>query len=152
MKNISKLFFVVIMLLFVASVVVGQDMASLRRKSEETVKAKNPQWKLITKQERGNQITYQWGTEKAEVTLTIFYGASTQEASEKMTKAIDYLSVGPGDKVRGFGDEAYLWKTPSNGYAGIRFRKANVYFDLSASSITLVEDLARKLAKHVPEP
>ena len=64
MKNISKLFFVVIMLLFVASVVVGQDMASLRRKSEETLKAKNPQWKLITKQERGNQITYQWGPKK----------------------------------------------------------------------------------------
>ena len=47
------------------------------------------------------------------------------------------------------GDEAYLWKTEGNGFAGIRFRKANVYIDLSGSSVALVEDLARKLANHV---
>ena len=59
------------------------------------------------------------------------------------------LSIGPGKELAGIGDEAYLWKTEGNGFAGIRFRKANVYIDLSGSSVAQVEDLAKELAHHV---
>lgn len=124
-------------------------MPSLRKNAEDTVKAKNPAWRLITKQERGKEITYQWGNNKADVTLTIFYGTSQQEAIDRMKRAVDSLSVGPGKQLADIGDEACLWKTEGNGFAGIRFRKANVYIDLSGSSVALVEDLAKKLANHV---
>jgi hypothetical protein len=147
MKNLLMGLFLVSVLVCIASTVVSQDMPSLRKNAEDTVKAKNPAWRLITKQERGKEITYQWGNNKADVTLTIFYGTSQQEAIDRMKRGVDSLSVGPGKELA-IGDEAYLWKT-GNGFAGIRFRKANVYIDLSGSSVALVEDLARKLANHV---
>lgn len=149
MKNLSMVLFLVSVLLCFAISVVGQDMPSFRKNAEETVKAKNPAWKLITKQERDKEITYQWGNDKADVTLTIFYGTSQLEAIDRMKKALDSLSVGPGKELAGIGDEAYLWKTEGSGFAGIRFRKANVYIDLSGSSVALVEDLAKKLANHI---
>lgn len=149
MKNLLMSLFLVSFLVCIASTVVSQDMPSLRKNAEDTVKAKNPAWRLLTKQERGKEITYQWGNNKADVTLTIFYGTSQQEAMDRMKRAVDSLSVGPAKQLADIGDEAYLWKTEGNGFAGIRFRKANVYIDLSGSSVALVEDLARKLANHV---
>ena len=149
-KTLSSTLFLVVVSMFVVSAVMAQDMASLRRKSEETVKTTKPEWKLITKQERGKHITYQWGDEKAYLTLMIFHGSSEQEAAEKLREFLDFvISVGPDKKLTGYGDEAYLWVTKGKGYAAIRFRKANVFFDVSGTSQALVEDLAKKLANHV---
>ena len=64
-----------------------------------------------TKQERDQQITYQWGLEKADVMVTIFYGASRADAAQKMSYAVSHISVGPDVKLKGLGDEAYLWKS-----------------------------------------
>src|SRR5215217_4694119 len=81
----------------VAMTVMPQDMPSLRRRAEEIVKAKNPDWKLIRKQEREREVTYLWGpNEKADVVLTVFYGASKQEAADRMRATLNRLSMGPG--------------------------------------------------------
>lgn len=149
MKNLSTMLFVIFVLPFFVGRVVAQDMATFRQKAEETVKTKNPQWKLITKEARDKRVTYQWGNEKADVTLRIFYGDSEEEAAEEMKAFINRLSVGPGEKITGYGDEAYMWKLKNYGFAGIRFRKANVFVDLAGTSVALVEDLAKKLADHV---
>lgn len=42
-----------------------------------------------------------------------------------------FLSVGPGKQRSDIGDEAYFWQAERTGFAGIRFRKANVYIDVS---------------------
>ncbi len=149
MKNLSSTIFLVVFLMFVVSAVMAQDMDSLRQTAEETVKTKSPQWKLISKDDRGKQIIYRWGKEKSDVILTMFYGDSEQEAAEEMKALINRLSVGPGEKITGYGDEAYMWEVKGYGYAGIRFRKANVFVDLAGPSRAYVEDLAKKLADHV---
>ena len=152
MKNLSSTLFPVVFLMFVFSAVMAQDLASVRQKAEETVKTKNPHWKVIRKYERDKRVTYLWGnegTEKADLRLMIFYGDSEQEAAEEMKALIKRLSVGPGDKITGYGDEAYMWEVKGYGFAGIRFRKANVFVDLSGTSKAVVEDLAKKLADHV---
>ena len=139
----------IFVLLFVVGGVSAQDMASLRQEAEETVKTKNPHWKLIRKYERDKRVTYLWGPEKADLMLTIFYGNSEQEATDEMRALIKRLPVGPGEKITGYGDEAYMWKSLTRSFAGIRFRKANVFVDLSGPSVAFVEDLAKKLADHV---
>ena len=152
MKNLSRPLFLVVFLMLVVSAVMAQDMDSLRQKAEETVKTRNPHWKVIRKSEQDKRVSYFWGKEgkeKADLRLMIFYGDSEQEAAEEMRALINRLPAGPGDKITGYGDEAYMWEVKDYGFAGIRFRKANVFVDLSGTSKAVVEDLAKKLADHV---
>lgn len=132
-------------------VVMAQDSSSLREKAQKIVKSKNPHWKLVRKEERGKQANYLFGPEKADVVLTVFYGASEQEAVNEMKAAFRFLSVGPGKKRSDIGDEAYFWQSEKSGFAGIRFRKANVYIDVSAPSLAMAEDIAKSLAQEIPK-
>jgi len=135
-------------LLFATESAPTQDMLSLRKQAEEVVKASNPTWTLIRKEERDKEVICLWGPEKADVTLTIFYGSSEQEAINRMNFTLKFLSQGPGKKLTSLGDEAYMWDDRS-GFAGIRFRKANVYVDLVAPSLAMAQEFARKLADSV---
>ena len=148
MKKVFPVLFIGI-LYCVPMTVMPQDMQSLRRRSEEIVKAKNPAWKLVKKQEREKEITYLWGPEKADVILTVFYGASKQEAADRMRATLDRLSVGPGKELAGIGDEAYFSKNEINDSGVFRFRKANVYIEVIASSAKVAEDLANSLAREI---
>lgn len=132
-------------------VVMAQNVPSLPEKAENIVKSKNPHWKIVRKEERGKQVNLLIGPDKADVLLMIFNGASEQEAVDRMKAAFKILSVGPGTQRSDIGDEAYFWKDERTGVAGIRFRKANVYIDVSASSLALAEDLAKGLAQEIPK-
>ena len=152
MKRLSRTLFPVVFLMFVVSAVRAQDLDSLRQTAEELVKTENPHRTLIRKYEQDKRVTYLWGikgNEKSDLRLTIFYGESEQEAAEEMRALINRLSVGPGEKITGYGEQAYMWKSPSGGFVVIRFREANVFVDLSGPSVAFVEDLAKKLADHV---
>ncbi len=151
MKRILSILVLLSFSLCASVVVMAQDFPTLREKAEKIVKAKNPHWKLVRKEERGKQINYLFGPEKADVALTVFYGASEQEAVDRMKAAFKILSVGPGKKRSGIGDEAYFWEDETTGFAGIRFRKANVYVDLSAPSLAVAEDLAKSIAQEIPK-
>jgi hypothetical protein len=131
--------------------VMAQDLSSLLEKAENTVKTKNPSRELVSKKrETDKEVVYQWGSVKDGIRLLIFYGASEQEASEKMNFFIGHISVGPDKKLDGIGDEAYLWKSQDGGFGAIRFRKSNVFVDLVAPSVAMAEDLARSLADLIP--
>jgi len=132
-------------------VVMAQNVPSLPEKAESIVKSKNPRWKLVRKEERGKQVNLLFGPSKADVVLTVFNGATPQEAADRMKAALKILSVGPGKQRSDIGDEAYFWKDESTGFAGIRFRKANVYIDVSAPSLAMAEDLAKSLAQGIPK-
>ncbi|HEY5884953.1 MAG TPA: hypothetical protein VIT88_09725 [Pyrinomonadaceae bacterium] len=150
MKTILSLLVFLSFSLWASVVVMAQDNSSLREKAEKIVKSKNRHWKLVRKEERGKQINYLFGPEKADVVLAVFYGASEQEAISEMKAAFKILSVGPGKKRSEIGDEAYFWQSENSGFAGIRFRKANVYVDVSAPSLAMAEDIAKSLAQEIP--
>ena len=149
MKKVFPFLFLGI-LSYASMPVIAQDMPSLRKKTEDIVQMKNHAWKLIRKQEREKEITYLWGQdEKADVIVTVFYGASEQEAAERMVATLNRLSVGPGKKRTDFGDEAYSWKTETRNSGGVRFRKGNVYVEVVASSAAIAEEMARSILHEI---
>jgi len=127
----------------------AQDFPSLRQRAEDAVKSMRPDWTLVRKDEKPKQVIYQYGTVSDGVNLSIFYGSSQEEAAVKMKSALKFLSVGPGKKITTLGDEAYLWQSERGPFAGIRFRKSNVYIDLVAPSIDVAENLAKGLAQFI---
>jgi len=151
MKRILSLLVFLSLSLCASMVVMAQHVPSLPEKAESIVKSKNPHWKLVRKEERGKQVNLLLGPDKADVVLTIFHGATEQEAADRMKAVFKFLSVGPGKKRSDIGDEAYSWKSENSGFAGVRFRKANVYIDVSAPSLAMAEDLARSLAREIPK-
>ena len=83
------------------------------------------------------------------VRLLVFYATSPQEAAEKMKASLKFLPVGPGKKRTDFGDEAYFWKSGRGDFVVIRFRKSNVYIEVTAPSVAMAEDLAKSLAQEI---
>ena len=145
------MFFFLSILLSGSRTVVAQDFSSLLKKAADVVTAKNPSWKLIRKEAQDKEVTYLWGpATKADVMLSVFYGASEQDAAEKMGRSLKFVAVGPNEKLAGLGDEAYLWRSYGRSVVIIRFRKSNVYIDLTAPSVAMAEDLARSLADLIP--
>lgn len=135
---------------FLCMDVMAQAFSDLQRKAMKAIEMKNPQLRLVRKEERGKQVFYQYAPKEEGVSLLIFSGTSRNKAVHRMRAAFKILSVGPGKKLADLGDEAYGWETPGGGFGGVRFRKANVYIDLVAPSSAQAEDLARELAKLIP--
>ena len=140
-------------------IAIPQDGNSMRQQIQEIVKGKRPGAKLLRKHEKDpKEVTYVWGANDQQniansadnVVVTLFYGGSKREAAERMKSAIDHLAAGPGRKRTDIGDEAYSWKSESSGYSGLRFRKANVYVELSGSSESLINELAQSIAELIP--
>ncbi|HBR57584.1 MAG TPA: hypothetical protein DEA22_08960 [Blastocatellia bacterium] len=146
-----KLLFQLTLLFLSGSVVslYAQDFASIRQKAEDIVASKRLNWKLSHKREEDKQAVYVWGKKREGIGIVIFYGSSQQEAAEHMRFKNNILSVGPGKKRKNYGDEAYSWESNRGNFAGIRFRKANVYIEVTAPSLALAEDIARSLAKEI---
>lgn len=126
---------------------IGQDFTSLKDKAENAVKSRRPNWKMKSKRERDKEVYYNWNSREDGATLLIFQGESEQEAVERMALTIKFLAVGPGVKRSDLGDEAYSWKNAH--FAGVRFRKGNVYVDIAARSEELAENLAKDLSKFI---
>ena len=150
MKRILSLLLFISALQCASPVATAQDFSSLREGAENVVKSRRPGWKLVRKEERGKKASYVYGVAGDGLHLRIFRGGSREEAAEKMQASLKSLSSGPGRKRTDIGDEAYSWKNERDGSAGIRFRKANVYVDLVASSEEIAEDLAQSLTRLIP--
>lgn len=83
-QSLSMLVFL-LFLLSVSITVVAQDFESLLEKAKNAVTAKSPILELVSKkQERENEVVYQWNSSAGGVRLLVFFGASLQEATEKM--------------------------------------------------------------------
>ena len=127
----------------------NQEFKALKDKAENAVKSRRPDWTIKRKDEKDKEVIYNWNTQRDGVRLLIFQGDSEQEAAERMQSTLNALSVGPGKKRSDLGDEAYSWKSERSGFAGVRFRKRNVYVDLVASSEELAEDLAKEISQFI---
>lgn len=143
---LSALFFIATSLC-VLILAMGQDFVSLKEKAEKAVKSRRPDWKLKSKYEKDKEIFYNWNSRHDGATLLIFAGNSKQEAAERMQRALESSAIGPGKKRSDLGDEGYSWR--SERFAGIRFRKGNVYVDLAATSEEMAEDLAKDLSQFI---
>lgn len=151
MKRTLSMLRLLSILLSVSVTIVAQDFASLLERAKNTVTARDPALELISKtQEQENEVVYQWGSLQGRVRLLVFFGASEQEATDKMRFSLKILSMGAGERVADIGDEAYLAKNDVTGLGVIRFRKSNVFIDLAAPSVAMAEDLARSLAGLIP--
>lgn len=129
---------------------MGQDFTRLREKAEALIESKRPDLDLLFKSEEGTQVVYSWGTVSKGIGLVIYFGTSQKEAIERMELTNKILSAGPGKKRTGFGEEAYSTKDPKGNFARLRFRKANVYIEITAPTMAITEDLARNLLKEIP--
>ena len=77
MKRPVSMSILVSLLLSVSVAVVAQDFASLLEKAKNTVTAKSPTLELVSKrQERGNEVVYQWNSSEGGVRLLVFLGGS----------------------------------------------------------------------------
>ena len=149
MNKIWIPFFCIIASLCVSMTTMAQDFSSLQEKAKGAVKSKRPDLKLVRKEEKEKLVYYQYGAADDGISISIFYGGSMQEAAQKMKASLKLLSVGPGERQNGLGDEAYLSKSERCCFTTVRFRKGNVYIDLTAPSPTMAEDLARSLAQEI---
>jgi hypothetical protein len=127
----------------------AQDFESIRQKAEDIVAVKRSDLKLSHKREEPKQAVYVWGTKRERIKVLIYYGSSRQETAERMRLVNDTISIGPGKKREEFGDEAYSWVSSRGDFAGIRFRKANVYIEVTAPSMSTAEEIAKDLADFV---
>ena len=144
------------LLLFVSLVasipVAGQDLTSIAAKARSIVEAKDSKLKLVLRDERKREASYIWnfelGPEVPGIRLYIFQGASKQEAAERMQFVINLPPIPPRPAPEGPGDEAYI----SRGLraTSVQFRKSKVYVDVSAPSVEMAEDIAKKIAELVP--
>jgi len=131
--------------------VAGQDLPSFAARAKSIVEAKDGKLKLVLRDEREKEASYIWnfelGPEVPGIRLYIFQGASKQDAAERMHSVIDFLPVGPRRAPDGPGDEAYISKGLRA--AKVWFRKSNVYVEVSAPSVEMAEDIAKKIAELV---
>ena len=148
MKTICLVMLLV--LLMSPMTVEAQEFSTLQRKVEEAVKREKPDWKLSQKDlvEREAYYRWEWESESGKqiARIILFYGTSRKDAEEKFKPDISRWSVGPDRKLTGLGDEAYLWIGANSGSGMIRFRKSNVFIDVSAPSVALAEQLAKQVA------
>lgn len=87
--------------------------------------AKDHSLELVSKrQERDNEVVYQWNSSEGGVRLLVFFGRSEEEATKKMGFSLKILSVGTGERVSDIGDVAYLAKNDVAGRGIIRFSKS----------------------------
>ena len=149
MKFLLSALFLMAASLCVLILAMGQDFVSLKDKAENAVKSRRPDWKIISKDEKDKEVVYNWNSTEEGVRLLIFEGASEQEAAQRMQATIRRLPGGPGKKRADIGDEAYSWTDEPKKFAGIRFRKGNVYVDLVATSEELAEDLAKEISQFI---
>lgn len=144
-----SLFLFVLTLLCVSMSAMSQDFRLIREKAERAVRTKWPDWKLLHRSEYEKQVFYSWSGKKKGITILIFYGDSSDDAAQRMESKNNMISVGPGKKRQNFGDEAYYSTNNKDTWAQIRFRKAKLYVEVTAPSLTVAEELARELLKPV---
>ncbi|HMQ03777.1 MAG TPA: hypothetical protein PKD26_07665 [Pyrinomonadaceae bacterium] len=158
MKEILVTFVVIAFSACFPTCAVAQAFSEIRKKAVGMVEAKYPESgvrirELTLKREEDKQAFYNWriiqNGKQDWIVLKIFYGGSIEEAVKFMEVSNSNIQVGPGLKRRDLGDEAYFFEDARTEFARIRFRKANVYLDIQASSLAEAEELARNIDKFI---
>jgi hypothetical protein len=139
------------LLIPVVCTVQAQDFSSLVNQVEKVVAKVKPEWKLTKKDLREKEVIYLWESESKEAEIVLFYGASKQEAAEKMDTSISRISISPSARLENLGEKAWIWIGPPYGYTTIRFRKSNVYVDMTAPSEAKAKELAKRIADLIPD-
>ncbi len=149
MRILTMFITLVAMQMFFCTQSLGQELSKLRDKAKQVVEKKQPDWKLVGKQEGEKETWYSWKSGREGASILIFYGNSKEEAKERMDHTSRRLSIGPGKPRDDLGDEAYFWKNEHSGSMSIRFRKGKVYIEIAAPSAEMAEELAKELEKFI---
>lgn len=141
---------------------MAQSDQSLFNRMEHSVKANEPSWKLVQKDERkgateNKYFTQDWALGEDEYVSTATYEFADEEAA---TKAIADFIKSPVsvpvrvDKVQGLGDEAYTIGDSPYGKKGagtLVARRGNIMLRLDTSSLQAAKRFAKHMLKAVDD-
>jgi hypothetical protein len=145
-------------LCFLPSTIVAQELDLLMEKIENTIKANEPEWRLLSKSFEGNSCIVRWAQSsssnlpdplKDEYLALIRVHHSEKKAADELQDAFLRTSSGyRGEQVSGIGQEAYLFREDKpESHVWMRFRQHNVSIELRAPS----EFSAKRLAKLITD-
>jgi len=136
--------------------VAAQTFSEIREKAVGMVEAKYPEretthLEMTLKRVEENQAFYNWqitqNGKQRWIVIKIFYGKNQDETAKFMEVSNGNIPTGPGRKRANLGDEAYYSENLRVDFARLRFRKANVYFDIQATTIKEAEEIAKGFDK-----
>jgi len=139
-------------------VTMAQKDESLFNKLERTVKAKEPSWKLVQKNERkGAQekyFTQDWGLGDEYVSTITYERANAEDAAKAVAEIIHSPISAPVriTKVPGLGDEAYTIGDSPYGKKGagtLIVRRDNIVLRLDTSSLQAAKRFARHMLDEI---
>lgn len=109
---------------------------------EQTIKTKEPQWKLKDSFQGDFGFHQYWKSGAEELRLSISVYDSADEASKELQFSSQGSSVASPEKLEGFGDEAYYMTHRFFGWVGAR--KGRTFVTIHAPSL----DVAKRFAEH----
>jgi len=139
----------------------GRKGETLFERIDRAVKAKEPRWKLLTKNERKGAeqryFTHEWGRGDEYVQTTTYEYADAEEAARDLTEFLRTPGSAPTrvEKVPGLGDEAYAIGGPPYGRRGggtVVARRGHVVIRLDTSSLLMAQRFARHMLAEVDAP
>lgn len=99
----------------------------------------------------GNHTAYHWERkDSTKADVHIIATDSPEEAAATLHKRMDRISVGPTAKLKGIGDEAYIYISPNRDIGIVRFRKGNLFIVVSASKSAIAKKFSEDIAAAVP--
>jgi hypothetical protein len=158
--KLSAIYLLAVMLVAVMSLASQQTIAlaqkeeSLFSKIEQAVKVKEPDWKLVQRDERkGAEHKYfmhGWTLAEEYVSTTTYQMTDTTEAVKSVAEFIRSPISAPvrRTEIQGLGDEAYTIGDSPYGKKGagtLIVRRVNIIIRLDASSL----ETAKRFAKHM---
>lgn len=145
MRKIKYKIFLIFALLFCFSIsVFSQNKPAWLDTVEDTLKKKEPAWKLDRKFERNAKDNFEYvfelKSDQQIINIQIQVLKDSSNIEKRFTETIENLTNGMGrfsarTKLKDTGDEAYMWvNVNKNGWTMIRFRKANVFVEIFSLS------------------
>ncbi len=126
---------------------------------ENAIKAKEPQFKLVSKHvsknQQENSVLQGWKSGEDFVSVTTNEFSSASEAAELLRKTLNAPMSVPVRtiKLTQLGDEAYLRPNgpySKEGYTELFFRKGNFVIIMSASTRGSIQRFAKHMADEIP--
>ncbi len=155
-----KLAIILTLLCFLPLTVAAQELDLLMDRVENTIKASEPEWKLLGKVFERNVCIARWAQPsdsnppnpyKDEYIVFIRVHPSEKKATDELQDSFLRNSSGDrGEKVSGVGQEAYLLKDGPERPVTLRFRQRNISVDLRAPSETNAMRLAELITNSIP--
>jgi hypothetical protein len=87
------------------------SQSALASEIENAIKSKEPAWELSRKEAQPRSTIYRWESGSERVEAEVFIMVSERDATDEFKEFIRRMPVPPKEKLKGLGDEAFLWQS-----------------------------------------